>query len=171
MGGIALLGFLLLVPGEALGQEGGRIEGRVTSANNGEPLPGANVVAQGTDEGTATGAEGAFSIENVAPGQYTLKASFIGFQAEVREIAVASGETTQVNFVLRPSVQNLEETVVVGYTEKSRREITSSVETVGEAELNDVTVNDAASLLQGKSSGLYVTTGSGDPGADPTIRV
>ena len=169
--GGALLGLLLVMPGEALGQEGGRIEGRVTSTNNGEPLPGANVVAQGSDEGTATGAEGTFSIENVAPGQYTLKASFIGFQAEVREVTVASGETTQVRFALRPSVANLEETVVVGYTEKSRRELTSSVETVDEEDLADITANDATSLLQGKSAGLYVTTGSGDPGARPSIRV
>lgn len=167
---ILLVGFLL-APGRAIGQELGQIEGRVMDAENEESLPGANITILGSDQGTATGAEGRFTIENVNPGQYTLEASFIGFQAEAREVTVRSGETTRVNFSIQPSVANLEETVVVGYTEKSRREITSSVETVDEEDLADITANDATSLLQGKSAGLYVTTGSGDPGATPSIRV
>jgi TonB-linked SusC/RagA family outer membrane protein len=159
------------LPGQAVGQATGRVEGDVTSAEDDQPLPGVNVVLQGTSQGTATGVNGAFTIENVEPGEYTLAVSFVGYKDQSREIEVASGETIEVNFTLQSSVGDLDEMIVVGYTEKSRRELTSSVETVSETELEDVTANDATSLLQGKSAGLYVTTGSGDPGARPSIRV
>lgn len=167
----ALFLVVLLLPGQAVGQATGRIEGTVTSAEKGRALPGVNVVIQGTSQGTATGTDGTFSIENVEPGAYTLAASFVGYKDQSREIEVAGGETTEVTFTLQSSVGDLDEMIVVGYTDKSRRELTSSVETVSETELEDVTANDATSLLQGKSAGLYVTTGSGDPGATPSIRV
>lgn len=169
--GVFLMIAAVLVPGRAAAQETGRIEGQVTSAADSQPLPGVNVVIQGTGRGTATGADGTFAIEGVEPGEYTLAASFVGYRDQSRDIEVAGGETTEVNFALQSSVGDLDEMIVVGYTEKSRRELTSSMETVGEAELEDVTANDATSLLQGKSAGLYVTTGSGDPGAEPSVRV
>ncbi len=171
VGALVALSLLFGTPGTVAGQKTGRIEGVIADAETDEPLPGANVLLAGTDEGTAAGADGRFTIADVEPGPYTLEATFVGFQAQARDVTVSEGETTRVEFALQPSVANLEETVVVGYTEKSRRELTTSVETVDEADLKDITAGDVTSLLQGKSSGLYVTTGSGDPGADPSIRI
>ncbi len=161
---------LMALPVQA--QETGTITGTVTDAQNAETLPGANVSIVGTQRGTATNAQGQFTIENVEPGLYSLRASFVGFQPQVvEEVEVTAGEETQVDFELRASQETLEEVVVVGYGTQNQRDITGSVAKIDSASFNPGTHSSPEGMIQGKVSGLQITSGSGRPGEKPLIRL
>ncbi|MEX0599916.1 MAG: carboxypeptidase-like regulatory domain-containing protein, partial [Rhodothermales bacterium] len=83
---IQLLSLLVLcLVGSPVFAQSGKISGQVTDAATGDPLPGVNVVIDGTTQGTSTGADGYYSIINVRPGTYDVRASFIGFTPQVVE--------------------------------------------------------------------------------------
>ncbi|MBO6574362.1 MAG: TonB-dependent receptor [Rhodothermales bacterium] len=87
----------LFTTGIVLGQS--RVTGVVTDFETGDPLPGANVLIQGTTLGAATNADGTYAIDGVANGSYNLVASFVGYESETRVIVIRGGNTT-VNFQL-----------------------------------------------------------------------
>jgi TonB-linked SusC/RagA family outer membrane protein len=166
-----ILMLCLCIPAQAQ-QEGGTITGTVTSDATGEPLPGVNVVVVGTQQGAATGAEGAYTITGVAPGTYTLRASFIGFGDATEEgVEVVAGETTVVDIAMQQEAAGLDELVVVGYGTQRASELTSSVSSISPEELTNVTETSTEALLQGRLSGVTVTTGGGDPNQETTVVI
>jgi outer membrane receptor protein involved in Fe transport len=113
-----ILSFLLvlcvLVSGPAYSAAGGKISGRVTDASTGEAIPGANVIIEGTSMGAATNLEGEYFILNVPPGEYSVKASIIGYQSVIKtEVSVSLNHTTEVNFQIAEAVIELKESIVV----------------------------------------------------------
>ncbi|HKL88323.1 MAG TPA: SusC/RagA family TonB-linked outer membrane protein, partial [Salinibacter sp.] len=167
---LAVVFSLFAFPAQA--QEGGTVTGTVTDAQNGETLPGANVSIVGTQRGTATNANGQYTIENVQPGSYTLRASFVGFQRQaVEQVQVSAGETTQVNFQLQASQQTLEEVVVVGYGTQKEQDVTGAVQKVSPAEFNKGSVISPEQLISGKVAGVQIQATSGAPGASSFIRI
>lgn len=83
----------------------GKISGQVIDSETGLPLIGVNVVIEGTAMGAATDPDGYYAILNVSPGEYTLKASMIGYQLVVQtNVQVMVDLTTPINFEmgLRP---------------------------------------------------------------------
>ncbi len=91
----------------------GKVSGFVKDAETGDPLPGANVVLEGTTLGGATGLDGYYFIINIPPGNYVMKASMMGYKtAEVR-IQVRVDLTTKINFDLVPTVMDLGKAVIV----------------------------------------------------------
>ncbi len=141
------------------------VTGKVTSADDGSGIPGVNVIEKGTNNGTATDANGDFSI-NVG-GDATLVFSFVGYSSQ--EVAVAN--QTTINISLASDVTSLSEVVVVGYGTQERKEITSSVTSVRSEDFNKGTVNDPVQLLQGKVAGLNISRPGGDPNAGFTMRL
>ncbi len=98
---VLLLSLLLMIPVCLFSATTGKIIGVVVDQATGEPLPGANVLIEGTSLGAATNAQGGFIILNVPPGTYTLKASFIGYQVvRISNVRVSVDLTTEVNFKL-----------------------------------------------------------------------
>ena len=92
----------------------GKIEGVVKDKQTGEPLPGANVVIEGTTLGAATDANGYYFIINVPPGTYRVTARMIGYTTmTVTGVRVSVDLTTKVNFKLEPTVVDLGKAVVV----------------------------------------------------------
>ena len=90
---------VFLIAGSLNAGTTGKISGKVTDRETGEPLPGANVVIVGTSRGAAAGVNGSFTILDVSPGIYTIKAQFIGYRAvEIQNIRVTVDLTTSVNF-------------------------------------------------------------------------
>jgi len=82
----------------------GKIAGRIVD-NDGSPLPGVNVILEGTQRGCATDTEGNYFVLGIPPGLYSLKASMMGYQAVVKtDVLVQSGRTTFLNFTLQPTV-------------------------------------------------------------------
>lgn len=92
----------------------GKIAGKVVDAETGEPLPGANVIIEGTQQGAATDLNGYFVILNVKPGTYTVHANMIGYtQFKVSNVRVNIDLTTTVNFEMRPTVLAMGDITVV----------------------------------------------------------
>jgi TonB-linked SusC/RagA family outer membrane protein len=140
------------------------ITGRV-EAEDQSPLPGVNVLIKGSSQGVVTDSQGAFSIQSPVE-RPTLIFSFIGY--ETKEVA-ADGPT--VNVLLVTDTKQLAEVVVVGYGSQSRRSLTGSVTSVSAAQIKDLPVPSPDQLLQGKATGVQVTSNSGVPGGGIFIRV
>ncbi|KEO74430.1 SusC/RagA family TonB-linked outer membrane protein [Anditalea andensis] len=141
------------------------ITGRVISAADGEPIPGASVTVKGTTRGVPTDMDGAFEI-SVPDENAVLVVSFIGFMSQ--EVPV--GNRTLLNVQLQEDVSSLDEVVVVGYGTQRRADITGSVAIVETSEMKKFATSDVAQMLQGRVSGVQVTA-DGQPGAVPNVRV
>ena len=106
--------FMLTAPAMALAQNTGKLSGQVIDASTGEPLPGATVVIEGTQLGSATDVEGNYFIIGVPVGAYDVRASFVGFSPQTVEgVEISSGYTSELDFELSPGVEL--EGVVVEY--------------------------------------------------------
>lgn len=99
-----------------------RVEGRVVDAATQQPLTGVNIKIKGTNEGTASDADGKF-ILNVSSGNNVLQFSFVGYTTS--EVTAASGQTLTVS--LQPSREELQELTIVGSRNANRTELTSPV--------------------------------------------
>lgn len=137
----------------------------VVKGDDGIGIPGVTVLEKGTSNGTVTDADGNFTL-TVREGA-VLSVSFIGMKTQ--EITV--GNQTSISLVMEIDVTQLDEVVVVGYGEVSRRDLTSSVSSVGAKQLKDIPLNSAAEALSGRLAGVQVVTSEGAPGADVRIRV
>ena len=83
----------------------GRIEGRITDSETGEPLPGVNIIIKGTYLGAATDLDGRFIIAGVKPGSYDLQASFIGYKVSIQtDVRLKEDDIVTVDFKLEPTV-------------------------------------------------------------------
>lgn len=113
LSGVLLAGLFVFGTSDAAAQNVGRIAGSVTDASTGEPLTGANVVIIGTMSGSAVDLEGQYSILNVPPGEYELRASMIGYESvRVEGVVVNAGRTTTVDVRLPEEALSGEEVVV-----------------------------------------------------------
>ncbi len=101
------------------------IEGIITDNTTGEPIPGVNVIIEGTTTGTVSDMNGYYQIE-VPPGSGALAFSFVGYAPE----RVPMGLSRIINTTLTPDIQCLEEVVVVGYGTVKKSELTASVSTI-----------------------------------------
>ena len=102
----------LVVP--VLGQTTGKIVGQVTEAATGEPLPGANVIIEGSSRGAATNFDGEFFIINVTPGTYTVKVRMMGYETVLVEgIRVSVNRSANIDVKMNLAVIEGKEVVVV----------------------------------------------------------
>ena len=129
---------------------GGTVSGVVTSAEDGEPLPGINVIIKGTSIGTATNLEGEYELDISKEG--VLIFSFIGMTS--KEVKI--GNRTYVNVEMNADVKQLSEVVVVGYgIVQTKQNLSSSISTISTG-------------LQGRVAGVSI---SGTPGAKSRIVI
>jgi iron complex outermembrane receptor protein len=89
----------------------GSIKGYVASTD-GDGVEFVNVMLKGTNRGAISGADGSFQIRNVKEGNYLLVATYVGLQAEEKEVTVMAGQATLINFELPRSAQQLSEIVI-----------------------------------------------------------
>ena len=136
------------------------VKGTVTSATDGEPVIGASVFEKGTMNGTVCSVDGTYSI-NVKDSEAVLIISSIGYKT----VEIPVGVRGVINVSLEEDQQLLDEIVVVGYSSKTRAEITSAVAVVNAEKLNDVVTSDISHMLQGKVAGVSVINSSGLPGS------
>lgn len=168
--GIILLMFLLSKPAFAESSvllEEIRVSGTVTSAVDGQPLPGVNVSIKGVNQGTITDAVGRYSLS--VDENATLVFSFIGYIST--EIPVQN--QTVINVALRENVTELGEVTVIstGYQEVDKRLFTGSVVKLDAADVKTDGTLDVGRMLQGKAAGVSVQNVSGTFGTAPKIRV
>ncbi|MCM4157293.1 TonB-dependent receptor [Gramella sp. AN32] len=140
------------------------VSGVVQSAGDELPLPGVNVIEQGTSNGVTTNMNGEYSIE-VAPDA-VLVFSFVGF--ENREIEV--NNQTTINVMMVDNLEALEDVVVIGYGTQKKSDLTGSVSIVDVDEAKKVITPDVGKLLQGQAAGVTVQS-SGEPGGFVNIKI
>ncbi|UII28555.1 TonB-dependent receptor [Fulvivirga maritima] len=140
------------------------VEGKVTSADDGEPLPGVNILVEGTSQGTVTDIEGNYSL--VVGDDATLVFSFVGFTTAREQV---NGRSV-VNVTLSSDISELQEVVVIGYGSSSEDEITTAISTINNEDITKTPNSNPMQSLQGKVAGVQITS-SGAPGASPNVRV
>ncbi|MBR4585362.1 MAG: TonB-dependent receptor plug domain-containing protein, partial [Bacteroidales bacterium] len=163
----ALMAVCLLVPQFASAQTRVRASGTVTDTN-GEPVIGVGIFEKGTTNGTASDANGAWTL-NIAPGA-TLVFQSIGYYTQ--EIPVTASRTVY-NVVLVEDTTMLEDVVVVGFGTQKKVNLTGSVSVATSEDIQSRPVRDASDALQGLLPGLQLTHNSGalDNQGTMTIRV
>jgi iron complex outermembrane receptor protein len=120
---------------------------------------------QGSKRGVNTDAKGNFALN--VDEKATLVITFVGYERQ--EIAVNG--RTQIEVSLKSTASDLEQVVVVGYGSTTKKDVTGSVKSLKSAEFNQGIINTPESLLQGKVSGVNVTSASGEPGGTQNITV
>lgn len=141
------------------------VTGKVIGAENGLPIPGANVIIDGTTSGTVTDIDGNFTIE--APEDATLVVSFVGYES----INVNVAGRSEIDVTLYPDVQALSEIVVVGYGTQKKSDVISSVVSVQAEDLLKVPSTDIGEMLRGKAPGVLITTNNAGPGGSSNILI
>lgn len=141
------------------------VEGVVTDPS-GEPIPGANIVVEGTSIGTATNLDGEYQLE-VPSLEGTLIFSSIGYQTQ--EIPIDG--RTEINVEMEISSVITDDVVVVGYGTQRSEDLTGSVSTLNMQNVESMPITSPDQMLQGQMSGVNVTTTSGQPGSAPMIQV
>ncbi len=165
-----LFAFVLLTFTAAMLQAGtkGKIVGKVTDAENGDPLPGVNVVVDGTMMGAACDLQGEYLILNLPPGIYTLVATMIGYNSfRISNVKVSIDLTTTIDIQLSSAVLEFgQEVTIVAQREIIKKDMTSSLSAVGADEINSMPVqeiNDVlelqAGLIRDNTGGLHVRGG------------
>jgi len=139
--------FILFFPLIILAQSG-KIIGTVSDINSGEPLPGANVIIEGTSLGTAADINGNLLILNVAPGKHRIKASYIGYHDQIIEnIRVSASLTTEVHFKLKEEVLESEAIVVVAEKPLINKNVTNSVSIITADDIEHLPLRSVQSII------------------------
>ena len=158
---ILIVSWLLMI--DAKGQSAKfQVTGTILDARQ-QSLPGATILVRGTTRGTTSDAAGKFSIE--ASQESMLVVSMIGFQT--KEINVTG--TQPLTVVLTEESKSLDEVVVIGYGQQSRKSLTGSVSSIDQNVFKSVPRTNVGTALQGTAAGLRVQQTTGQPGATPTI--
>ena len=143
------------------------ISGRVTDQKTSEGLPGVTVLVKGTNNGTSTNPDGAFTLSVLSPGG-TLVFSSVGYISQERAI----GGSSTFAITLSPDVKQLNEVVVtaLGLT-ANRDQLGTAQATVKGAALVSSGETSVITALSGKTPGVLITRTSGDPGASANIQI
>jgi TonB-linked SusC/RagA family outer membrane protein len=142
------------------------ITGKITSADDGQSLPGVNIIISGTKQGVVSKIDGTYQI-TVPSTTSVLEFSFVGYQKQL----VAVGTRTVIDVVMQFDSQTLEETVVVGYSVEKKVMLTGSVGTMKAESLTDKPLATIDGIMQGQASGVQVSQNSGTPGGEMSVRI
>ncbi len=133
--------------------------------DSGLPLPGVNVLVQGTNTGTQTDFDGQYSLQ-ASPGDI-LVFSFIGMQTA----RITVGAPSTINVTLSGDAASLEEVIVTAYGTSTKEAFTGSASVIGEAELAKRNVTSPIAAIEGNATGIQFTSASGQPGSSPGIVI
>ncbi|WAC11570.1 SusC/RagA family TonB-linked outer membrane protein [Dyadobacter pollutisoli] len=142
------------------------IKGKVTDKENGDGLPGVNVVVKGTSTGTTTDGTGSYTL-SIPDNGATLVFSFVGYVSQEIEV----GNRSTLDVAIESDSKALSEVVVIGYGTAKKSDLTGSVGSVKEDQLKERPAPSLNQALQGKVSGVQVNVNSGRPGGRGNVRI
>ncbi|MGF6847302.1 TonB-linked SusC/RagA family outer membrane protein [Chitinophaga sp. W3I9] len=140
------------------------VKGKVTD-EAGNPLPGVSVRVKGATQGVSTGADGSYSLHITTEGPLVLQFSYLGMIPQ--EISVTGSGI--FNIVLKASVEQQNEVVVVGYGTQKRSDVTGSVSSVPKERLKNLPVTNVLQSIQGTTPGVNIISNSSKPGSSPAF--
>lgn len=142
------------------------VTGKITSTDDGLPIPGVTIKIKGTSTAVQSGTDGAYSIK--ANKGDILQFSFLSFTTQERTV----GTSTVINMTLTPIDKGLDEIVIVGYGTQKKSNLTGAVSTIDvKKTLEGRPIADVGRALQGSSPGLSIVIPSGEVGSDPIIKI
>lgn len=151
----------LLVSDQALavGQEVGRLEGRVTEVESKAPIPGASVVVSGRaligpDRVTTTDEDGQYSVPNLAPGTYNVEVTFQGVKPILRRVDVTPSVTTPLNISWSIELAQTQVTVVAEERHMTKPDSSMSETVFSIQELDYVPITRSYQATQGQAPGV-----------------
>lgn len=151
------------VQAEVTAQQNIDIKGRIVD-QNGQPVIGASLFQQGTNNGTVADVDGRFSIN--VPNGASLKVSCLGYQDVI--VTARNGMT----IMMKEDNEVLSEVVVVGYGAQKRADITGAVASVDVGKtLESRPIADVGRGLQGAVPGMNIVVPTGEVGSDPLIKI
>ena len=150
----------------------GSISGRVTDADTGDPLVGANVLVVGTNLGAATDINGEYSISAVPSGAQRLNANYIGYASSSSNVDIAADGSATADFGLTVAALNLNEVIVTGTgTAVEKSKVGNSVGIVNMEALEDAPITSFSDILQGREKGVVMLPNGGLNGEGASIRI
>lgn len=142
------------------------LSGKITASDDGGPLVGATITEKGTTNGTTSDASGNFKLN--VPSNAVIVVSFIGYT--LQEIPVAN--RSQINIILQPNQQQLQDVVVVGYGTQRKKDLTGSIVNLSNKDLVPVpSATSVDQMMQGKVAGVQITQTSGAPGGNVNVVI
>lgn len=134
--------------------------------DKGEPIIGATIAVEGTSQGTITNIDGEYTLSDVA-AHATVTISYIGYQT----LTFSATDKALFKVVLKEDTEVLDEVVVVGYGTVKKRDLTGSVTSLNSEVISAVPATTAVEALQGRASGVVVSTSNWSPGETPSILI
>ena len=136
----------------------------VVNDDNGQPLPGATVLANGGARGVSTDMDGRYTL-SLGAGTHSNDYSFVGYLKANRSVTLAAGETKVINVQLETDAVMMDDVVVVGYGVQRRKEVTGSIAQIDSKQITAVRTPSFEAALQGQAAGVQVSQSSGVAGA------
>ncbi|HEY4148182.1 MAG TPA: TonB-dependent receptor [Chitinophagaceae bacterium] len=142
-----------------------QVKGKVVD-ENGLPMHSVSVTVKGTKSGTATDADGNFSI-NVSKAGAELVFGFVGY----KRLTVAASADGPLSVKMQREESSLDDIVVIGYQAVKRIDVSGAVSSINARQIRDIPVNGASEALTGRLAGVQIVTTDGEPGTDAQIKI
>ncbi len=155
---------ILLLASSAVKAQSRQISGIVADAVG--PLPGASVLEKGTGNAVSSDSDGKFLI-NLTTNPAVLVISYVGYVTSTVDV----GARSNVDVVLSPNVNQLEDVVVIGFGTKKKVNLTGAVSEISAADIDGKPVANAYQALQGEASGLIIQQTTSQPGSVSSINI
>jgi TonB-linked SusC/RagA family outer membrane protein len=159
--------FILMAAIQVLNAQTVQVTGTVTSAEDGQPLPGVSILIKGTTRGAVTDLDGNYSI-NVPPEGATLVFSFVSMKSQEIEV----GDQTLIDVILEPDILGLEEVVVTAIgIRRNQRSLSYALQKVDGEDIENKVQTDVLRALNGKVAGVNITGSGGAAGSSTNITI
>jgi len=141
------------------------VTGKVTSTGDGIAVPGANITVEGGGASTSTDFDGTYKI--TVKSDDVLKITVLGYRTQ----KISVNNQSIINVAMQSETSDLKEVVVIGYGSQKKKVSTAATSLVSGKDIQAVAVGDVVNALQGQTSGVNVTSVSGQPGAGMAINI
>jgi len=142
------------------------LSGTIIDGDTNEPIIGANIMVKNSSNGAITDYNGFYEISNVNLFD-TLLISYIGYKDLEEPISGRSNLDVSI-FI---NANQLDEVVVVGYGRQKKKVVTGAISSINNDDITETPTLRVEQALQGRTAGVQVTSQSGQPGDEPTVRV
>jgi TonB-linked SusC/RagA family outer membrane protein len=142
------------------------ITGKITSADDGSPIPGVSISVKGTTLGAITNVNGTYNIK-VPVESEILVFSFIGMLTQ--EVNIANQSV--INIQMKSQNIDVDEVIVIAYGTVKKESLTGAVSTIDSKAIEIRPVSSVTGVIEGKAAGVQVNNTFGEPGTDPIIRI
>ncbi len=169
---LASVALVLVLPLAAQAQTG-TVRGTVTARSGGEPLANVRVSIVGTNRYVVTNANGEYELSDVRAGDAQLRVAIIGYQSQTATLAVTTGQTATMDFVLPESVFTLDAVTVnaISGREQRERELGTNTSNIALEKVEPAKVTSVADILSGRAEGVILQDVNGTSGTAQRIRI